>query len=79
MKSFCRTILAVTALLGAVDLAQGATAGHMLKSTAPAANNDDAIVTGSIPKVSATTPVKKRGSKPSDVTGSIKPKPGAGQ
>jgi hypothetical protein len=79
MKSLCRNVFAVATLVAMVDLAQGATAGHMLKSAAPVSNSDDEIVTGSIPKPKTQTPLKKQGAKASDVTGSVKPKPNSGQ
>jgi hypothetical protein len=79
MNSLVRNALTVAALIMMADLAHGATAGHMLKSAAPVANSDDDIVTGSIPKPNTTPPAKKHGAKASDVTGSIKLKPTAGQ
>jgi hypothetical protein len=80
MKSLFRAALAIATLVAMADLAQGATAGHMLKPAAPVANSDDDIVTGSIPKPNTTTLVKKKqGVKASDVTGSVKPKPSSGQ
>jgi hypothetical protein len=82
MKSLSHGVLAVAALVTLANAAQGATAGHMLKSATPAANSDQ-DTTGSIKKPGATDPdatgsIKKRRAKHPGVTGSIKPKPNAG-
>ena len=77
MKQLCFGIVAAAALLATIELAQGATAGHMLKSTTPAADTDQDI-TGSIKKPSSTGPKRKPGIRDSDVTGSIKPKSNSG-
>jgi hypothetical protein len=81
MQTLFRGFLAVTALMTAIDLAQAATAGHLLKPAATAATTDtDQDVTGSITKPkdpAATGSMKKHGAKESDVTGLSKPKTSA--
>jgi hypothetical protein len=73
MKRLSLGVLAVAALVATIELAQGTTAGHMLKSNTPAAIVDQ-DVTGSIQKPSVAATKKKRRAKDPDVTGSIKPK-----
>jgi hypothetical protein len=69
-------LVSVAALLMLGSLAQASTAGHFLRSAAPAAEAD-ADATGSLRKQGAspsdaTALAKKRATDESDITGSIK-------
>jgi hypothetical protein len=81
MQTLLRSFLAVTALMTAIDLAEAATAGHLLKPAATTAATDaDQDVTGSIAKPKDPAPagsMKKHSAKESDVTGLSKPKTSA--
>jgi hypothetical protein len=82
MRALSRTILAVAALVATADLARATTAGHLLKSAAPAADTNQDI-TGSIKKPSAADPdvtgsITKRRAKHVGGTGTVKPKPDSG-
>jgi len=88
MNRLSRGLVALAALVATVESVEGATAGHMLKSTTPAASTDQ-DVTGSIRKPDATADAAKAvtkkhsaktsGTRSSDVTGSIKPTSNSGQ
>ena len=78
MQTLFRGFLAVTALMMAIDLAQAATAGHLLKPAATAATTDaDQDVTGSIAKPKDPAAINKQGAKDADVTGLSKPRSSA--